>query len=310
MKSNTALPKILLFGAAGQLGMELRRNLGLLGTVVPVDRAEGDISDPRVISGQIRRVKPALIVNAAAYTAVDKAEAEPEAARLANAVAPGVMAVEASQIGAKLVHYSTDYVFDGTLDRPYSEEDAPAPLSVYGSTKLAGEIAIQQAGCPHLIFRTSWVYGHYGSNFVKTILRLAKSSSELRIVSDQLGAPTWSRALAEATGFAISQLNSDATSQRWYEASGLYHLSGGGQTTWHAFAQFIIDRGHDHELIPGATPVVIPITAAQYGAAALRPANSMLSNKRFFQRFGVRLPDWTESCELFFMDPAARVLGV
>ena len=228
---------ILLTGINGQLGWELQRTLAPLGTVVGLDRAQLDLSQPEMIRTVVREYRPDIIVNPAAYTAVDKAEAEPEQAHAINATAPGVLAEEAKKLGALLVHYSTDYVFDGGKTDPYSEDDRPNPQSVYGRSKLAGEDAVRASGCAHVILRTSWVYGVHGGNFVKTVLRLARERDELRIVADQFGAPTWARRLALGSAEILRQCraNPDDASRL-----GLFHLTAAGRTNWHEYAEEIV----------------------------------------------------------------------
>ncbi len=300
-------PIILLFGADGQLGVELARTLSLLGQVVSADQPQCDICDEAALRAYIRANKPTLIVNAAAYTAVDKAESEPELAERVNATAPRIMAEEAQRLSAAMVHYSTDYVYDGNSREPYREDHPPAPLSVYGLTKLQGDQAIQAAGCRHLILRTTWVYGHHGNNFVKTILRLAKSRDELKVVADQFGAPTWSRALATATVIALGQMGSNMASERWTQASGLYHLSAGGRTTWLEFAADIFARGKAAAVIPEKRFELKATTGAVYGAPAPRPTNSVLSNAKIQSEFGIHLPDWRASFEQMFNEHPASL---
>jgi len=288
--------KILLTGAGGQVGWELRRTLAPLGQVVAVDLEQLDLADPDAIRRMVREVQPTLIVNPAAYTAVDQAESEPELALAVNGVAPGIFAEEAKRLGAALVHYSTDYVFDGAKSTPYVEADMTNPLGVYGSTKLAGEQAIQASGTPHLIFRTSWVYGLRGKNFLLTMLRLARERGNLSVVADQFGAPTWSRMLAEATALALA---------RWDgEASGLYHLTCAGQTSWHGFAQTILQEYEARQAEKGwpqlrvAPQAIEAITTDQYPTPAQRPANSVLDNGKFARGFGLGLPDWQDALAL------------
>jgi dTDP-4-dehydrorhamnose reductase len=232
----------------------------------------------------VAALRPAIIVNAAAYTAVDQAESEPGPACLVNAEAPEALARAAKELGALLVHYSTDYVFDGEKTGTYREEDPANPLGVYGRTKLEGERAIQASGCEHLIFRTSWVYGARGRNFLLTMMRLARERDELRVVDDQRGAPTWSRMIAETTAQALARRGDGGP-------SGLYHLSGGGETTWFGFTRAIVET-------MGLNPRLTPITTADYPLPARRPANSLLCNDRLERDFGLRLPDWRESLRL------------
>lgn len=286
------MKRILLTGKNGQVGWELARTLAPLGTVVAADRGIMDLSKPDSIRGAIRDIKPDLIVNTAAYTAVDKAEAEPEPAMAVNGVAPGIMAEEAKRLGAAMVHFSTDYVFDGTQEGPYAESDEPNPVSVYGETKLAGERAVRQAAGAHLIFRTSWVYGLRGKNFLLTIRHLAEARSELKVVDDQIGAPTWSRLIAEITAQILAQTwaQTERRPSSLAEASGLYHLSCAGQTSWYGFARAILG--------PRPSPVLIPIPTSGYPLPARRPANSVLSNDKLRRTFGLALPEWTQALTL------------
>ncbi|HEV7816077.1 MAG TPA: dTDP-4-dehydrorhamnose reductase [Janthinobacterium sp.] len=281
--------KILLTGKSGQLGYELERSLQGLGEVVALDRAALDLSDLDQVRDVIRAVQPGLIVNPAAYTAVDKAESEPALAQRINAEAPAVMAQEAARLGAAMVHYSTDYVFDGSKATPYLEDDATGPLNVYGASKLAGEQAIAAAGIPHLILRTSWVYGMRGKNFLLTMLRLAREREELRIVDDQHGAPTWSRTIADTSALILAQARAGGAGW-WAENSGVYHLSSQGRTTWFGFTQAILAAAQiDCRLIP--------ISSAEYPVPARRPLNSRLSSDRLIGRF-CHLPDWQEALRL------------
>ena len=289
--------KILLTGKNGQIGWELRRTLAPLGDVVAVGHREMDLADPDSIRRTIREVRPQLIVNPAAYTAVDKAESEPDLAMAINGVAPGIMAEEAKRLNATIVHYSTDYVFDGTKKLPYIEDDAPNPLNVYGQTKLAGERAIQASGAPHLILRTSWVYGARGKNFLLTILRLARERSELKIVDDQIGAPTWCRMLAEVTSQMLSQhYSSVIRPSSIADISGLYHVVCGGYTSWYGLA------GKFLEAVSGrashAMPALKPISTAEYPTPAKRPLNSRLSTEKLKRMCGLTVPAWEESLML------------
>jgi dTDP-4-dehydrorhamnose reductase len=270
--------RILLTGRGGQLGWELERALAPLGEVTATDRAALDLADPEAIRRALRAARPEVIVNAAAYTAVDRAESEPELAMRVNGAAPGELAEEAKRLGALLVHYSTDYVFDGAKRAPYAEDDAPQPLNVYGRSKLAGERAIAAAGARHLILRTSWVYGLRGRNFLLAILRRAQSGETLRVVDDQRGAPTWSRQIAQATVHVLA---------RCHDAAGLYHLSAAGQTTWCGFARAIVEAA-------GLAAAVQPIPSAEFCAAAARPRYSVLGCTKAARDLGVRLPDWRE----------------
>jgi len=272
-------PTILLTGVNGQLGGELAPLLRPLGDVIAADRNKLDLALPDAIVAAVRGAKPKLIVNAAAYTAVDQAEKDATTAHAINARAPGILAEEAKRIGAVLIHYSTDYVFDGARTTPYTEDVPPAPLNVYGATKLEGERAIAAIDAVALVLRTSWVYGLTGKNFLLTIRRLAAERDELRIVADQVGVPNWSRALAEATAHVVASGLAAVAERR-----GLYHLSATGQASWYEFAREIVgDR---------ARPRVLPITTAGYPLPARRPAYGVLATERFSQTFGFSLPDW------------------
>jgi dTDP-4-dehydrorhamnose reductase len=275
-------PVILLTGAAGQLGTELSRVLPAHGELVAVERAALDLADADAIAATVRRVSPQIIVNAAGYTAVDRAESEPAVADAINARAPGILAEEAKRLGALLIHYSTDYVFDGSSTRPYREDERPNPLNVYGRSKLAGERAIAAAGCAHLILRTSWIYGWHGQNFLLTMKRLAATRDELRIVADQFGVPNWSRALADATARLLSHGAAALSSK-----SGIYHLSGRGRASWFDFARAIFD---DADL-----PRVVPITTPEYPTLARRPAFAVLDTGKLENAFGIALPDWRQT---------------
>jgi dTDP-4-dehydrorhamnose reductase len=289
--------KILLTGKNGQVGWELRRTLAPLGDVVAVGHQEMDLANPDSIRRMIREVRPHLIVNAGAYTAVDKAESEPDLAMAINGVAPGIMAEEAKQLNAAIVHYSTDYVFDGTKKLPYVEDDAPNPLNVYGQTKLAGERAIQASGVPHLILRTSWVYGARGKNFLLTILRLARERSELKIVDDQIGAPTWCRMLAEVTSQMLSQhYPSVARPSSIADISGLYHVVCGGHTSWYGLARKILEVVSGHA--SHAMPELKPIPTTEYPTPAKRPLNSRMSTEKLKRMCGLLVPAWEESLVL------------
>jgi dTDP-4-dehydrorhamnose reductase len=268
--------KILLVGRNGQVGRELARSLAPLGEVQAVGREQLELTDANAIRKTVRDAAPEVIVSAAAYTAVDRAESEPDLAFSVNANAPGVLAAEAARLGALLVHYSTDYVFDGTKSGPYTEADAPHPLNVYGASKLAGEQAIAASGCRYLILRTSWVYGPHGSNFMLTILRAARERPELRVVDDQVGAPTSSAAIARATARLLA-----------IRPEGLYHMTAAGRTSWYGFAKAILARA-------GIGTPVIPISTEQYPSAARRPRNSLLDNSRLRAACGVALAPWEE----------------
>ncbi len=274
--------KILLTGCAGQLGRELKRSLACLGEVIACDRSQLDLARADPLRAALRSIAPAVIINAAAYTAVDKAEAEPGLADTINSLAPGILAAEARRLDALLIHYSTDYVFDGSKATAYTEDDAPAPLSAYGRSKLGGERAIAAAGGRNLIFRTSWVYGLHGANFMKTMLRLARERNELRVVGDQVGAPTWSRHLADATSHVLA---------RKEIPYGLYHLAAAGETSWHGYAEAIFGEALRAGLLENI-PVVNRIASADFPLPAARPANSRLDCSRFRRDFGLALPDW------------------
>jgi dTDP-4-dehydrorhamnose reductase len=297
--------KILLTGKNGQIGWELQRTLAPLGDIVIVGHQEMDLADPDSIRKVIREVRPGLIVNAAAYTAVDKAESEPDLAIAINGVAPGIVAEEAKRLKAAIIHYSTDYVFDGTKERPYAEDDAPNPLNVYGKTKLAGERAIQATGAPYLILRTSWVYGARGRNFLLTVLRLARERDELKIVDDQIGAPTWSRLLAEVTSQIVAQSFSPLCRQATpiQDVSGIYHAVSAGSTSWHGFAAKILECAAGHVL--PAPPKLVPIPTSGYPLPATRPRNSCLSNEKLMRTYGLTIPSWEESLALCLRDITA-----
>jgi len=283
---------ILLTGVNGQLGRELQRTLAPLGQVVALTRAQLDLSQPDAIRRVVREHRPAIIVNPAAYTAVDKAETEPELAHAINAVAPGVLAEEAQKIGALLVHYSTDYVFDGSKSDPYSEDDRPNPQSVYGRSKLAGEDAVRASGCAHVILRTSWVYGVHGGNFVKTVLRLAKERSELRIVADQFGAPTWARRLALCSAEILRQYRENPGDASRH---GLFHLTAAGRTNWHGYAEEIVRLARQYDAALQDKELTIrAIATHEYPVAAKRPANSVLATDKVRKAFGLELPTWQE----------------
>jgi dTDP-4-dehydrorhamnose reductase len=278
--------KILVLGRVGQVGWELRHRLACMGEVIGVDYPEVDFSNADSIRKTARAAAPAVMVNAAAYTAVDKAESEPELAMAINGTAPGVLAEEAKRLGSILVHYSTDYVFDGTKQGPYVETDAPHPLNVYGRTKLAGDEAIQTVGGDSLILRTSWVYGARGNNFLLTMLRLAKEKTELRIVDDQIGSPTSSEFIAQATADILAQVLAPAGGGL-QGRSGIYNLTCGGETSWFGFAkEFLSERSGS------AAPKLIPIPTREFPRPATRPANSRLSCRRVEETFGVVMPDW------------------
>ena len=282
--------RILLLGKNGQVGSELQVSLASLGTLTAWDRRDLDLSDPDSIREKIRNLQPGVIVNAAAYTAVDKAEAEPDLAMAINGAAPGIMAEEARRLNALLVHYSTDYVFNGTNSSPYTEQDIPDPLSIYGRSKLAGEQAICANASRFLIFRTEWVYDAHGKNFLNTIRRIGAQRPELAIVNDQTGAPTWSRDIAQATAQAIALYLAHPEMER---LNGIYHMTAQGQTSWFGFAQAAVEcglfAGLDHP------PTLRAITSAEYPTQAMRPMYSVLSNAKLLEQFGIQLPDWKVS---------------
>ena len=311
-------PAILLIGTTGQVGRELNRMLPRIGEVTPLDRERLDLTRPGEIRSAIRSFRPSFIVNAAAYTAVDKAESDQAVARAINAEAPAVMAEEAKKIGASLIQYSTDYVFDGTKTTPYDEDDPANPQNVYGKTKLEGERAIQASGGAHLIFRTAWVYATQGRNFLLTILRLATQREELRIVRDHVGAPTLNREIARATTQILAQIcGQERGPVSLVGVSGIYHLTAGGETSWYDFTNAILEEAAK---IPDATPWfaaatgnlpliarrVVPILTSEYPTPAKRPAYSVLSNARLNGTFSVKLPDWREQLHSIFVAPPAE----
>ncbi len=280
---------ILLLGKNGQVGWELQRSLAVLGQVTALGHGEADFTQPQAVAQAVRALCPDVIVNAAAHTAVDKAESEPERARLLNATTPGVLAEEAARLGAWLVHYSTDYVFDGSGSRPWRETDAPAPLSVYGATKLEGERLIQQSGCRHLILRTSWVYAARGGNFAKTMLRLAQERERLTVIDDQWGAPTGADLLADVTAHAIRHL------QQRPQDGGLYHCVAGGETTWHSYAKYVVEHARQAQsAINIIAKEIAPVPTSAFLTPARRPHNSRLDNAKLQAAFGLRLPPWQQ----------------
>lgn len=294
--------RILLTGRNGQVGWELQHALSPIGEVVALDRQQLDLASADSISKAVREARPDVIVNAAAYTAVDRAESEPDLAMAVNGVAPGILASEARRLGALLVHYSTDYVFNGSKDRPYVEDDEVNPLNEYGRSKLAGEEAIRAAGVRHYIFRTSWVYAARGNNFVHTILRLARERTELRIVDDQVGAPTWARGIAEMTAQALAA--GGANTDRAQESSGLYHLTAAGAVSWFGFAQAILAAAKSRFPAMNA-PRLIPIPSSEYPLPARRPANSRLDNSRLSAAFGLTPRSWDAMLKLCIQEMAA-----
>lgn len=289
-------PLVLLTGATGQVGWELARTLAPIARVAAPGSGELDLGSADALRDAVRTLAPAAIVNAAAYTAVDRAESEPERAEAVNAAAPAVLAREAARLGALMVQISTDYVFDGEADAPYAEDAPVNPLSVYGRTKLAGEAGVAAAGGPHLVFRTSWVYGARGANFMRTMLRLAREREELRVVDDQHGAPTWSRMLAQgvaaALGGALRGGRFEVPPEHW----GVHHLSAGGQTTWHGFARAILEG--DPDRAGQRCRAVVAIPTSQFPTPARRPRYSVLDGTRAARAFGVALPEWREQLAL------------
>jgi dTDP-4-dehydrorhamnose reductase len=295
------MSRILLTGVSGQVGWELKRTLSNLGEVITTSRDVNatdfymDLSQPESIRQAIQEIQPDLIINPGAYTAVDKAELEPELAMLVNGVAPGILAEEAKLVGAGLIHYSTDYVFNGRSSHPYQETDEPDPQNIYGKTKLAGEKAIQAIEIPHLIIRTSWVYGLRGKNFLMTMLQLAKEREEIKVVNDQIGTPTWSRLIAESTA-QILFLGKSNFRDFLHHHSGIYHLTSTGQTSWYDFAKAIF------EMTPNRNQYklqnLIPIPTVEYPTPAERPAFSILDTQKIYHTFGLILPDWKDNLKL------------
>jgi dTDP-4-dehydrorhamnose reductase len=288
--------KILLFGKSGQVGWELQRSLAPLGEVVAVDFDSvdfcGDFTNLAGLAKTVRQVKPSIIVNAAAHTAVDKAESEPDLARTINALAPGVIAAEAQKLGAWLVHYSTDYVFDGSGSQAWKESDTPAPLSVYGQTKLEGEQAVAANCAKHLIFRTSWVYAARGGNFAKTMLRLAKERDSLSVIDDQIGAPTGADLLADVTALALQRVQ---TQPNGHELAGLYHLVASDSTSWHGYATLVIEQARNAGVdIKTAQNAIYKIATQAYPTPAKRPLNSKLDTSKLQTAFGLHLPAWQQ----------------
>ena len=278
---------ILLLGKGGQVGWELQRALAPLGTVIAHDLDTADFSQPEQVAALVAAVRPDVIVNAAAHTAVDKAEGEPELARLINATTPGAIAREAAKLGSLLVHYSTDYVFDGSGTRPWRETDNTAPLSVYGATKLEGEQRIQQSGCKHLILRTSWVYAARGGNFARTMLRLAAERERLTVIDDQIGAPTGAELLADVSAHALRAV------QRQADLGGTYHAVAGGQTSWHGYARHVIEFARAAGQAVRVQPQnIAAVPTSAFPTAARRPLNSRLDTRKLQQAFGLTLPAW------------------
>jgi len=297
--------KLLLLGRNGQVGWELQRSLAPLGEIVALDFDtpgpwRADFTQPDALAAMVREIRPDAIVNAAAHTAVDKAEAEPDLVHLINATAPAVLADEAEACGALLVHYSTDYVFDGSGDQPRAEDANTGPLSVYGRTKLEGEEFIRASGCRHLILRTSWVYAARGGNFAKTMLRLAAERSELRVIADQVGAPTGAELLADVTSLALRRAMAEPA------LSGSYHCAAAGETSWHGYASFVIDYARAvGQPVKVGIDAVHPIPTSEYPTPAKRPLNSRLDTHKLRAAFGVHLPPWQGGVERML----AEVLG-
>ena len=281
------MKKILILGCYGQVGWELCRTLAPLGQIFAHDRDTFDLSSPDFTRRTLQEMKPHVIVNAAAYTAVDKAETDEKACMTVNAHVPQILAEEAKKLKAVLVHYSTDYVFDGTSPHPYKEEDRPQPLNIYAKSKLAGDQAILSSGCSHVILRTSWVYGSRGQNFLLTMLKLAEQKETLKIVDDQFGAPTWSRLIAEATAQVLS---------RHQGQDGLYNLTSAGKTSWLGFAKAIFDLHSSKKGLK--VPQLISIPSLEYPVPAKRPQNSLLCHEKLQKTFAIRLPDWKEALQM------------
>ncbi len=297
--------RILLLGKNGQVGWELQRSLAPLGHIIALDRAGedglcGDIANLDGLRETIERIKPDVLVNAAAYTAVDKAQSEPEEAACLNHRAPALMAELMKANGGCLVHYSTDYVFDGSGDQPWKEDDPTGPLSVYGATKLAGEQAIQNSDCNHLIFRTSWVYASRGNNFAKTMLRLAQERDTLNVINDQIGAPTGADLIADITAHTLRQW------QQRQASSGLYHLAAGGETSWYDYASYVIDWAAAAG-IPMAVQAVNPIPSQDYPVPAQRPKNSRLDCRALQRTFELQLPDWKQGVERMLQETSKEI---
>ncbi|BEV13674.1 dTDP-4-dehydrorhamnose reductase [Herbaspirillum sp. DW155] len=290
--------KIMLTGINGQVGGELTRSLAGLGEVVAFDRQTLDLGDAARLRSVIRQLRPQLIVNPAAYTAVDRAQSEPDLARAINADAPAIMAEEAQKLGAALIHYSTDYVFDGSKEGAYSETDVTNPQSVYGQTKLAGEQAVAALCDAHWIWRTSWVYGVHGGNFLKTMLRLAAERPSLRVVADQFGAPTFARAIADATRDALRARGADNLADAVRGSAGIYHFSAGGRTSWHGYAQHVIMRAEQAgQVLQVKAADIEAIPASAYPVPAPRPANSSLSVDKFVRTFGLPVAQWQDDVD-------------
>ncbi len=306
--------KLLVTGCYGQVGWHLQRTLAPMGEVMAIDIDSVDLTDAAAVSKTVRDFAPDVVVNAAAYTAVDKAESEPDLARAINVAAPRKLAEECARTSALMIHYSTDYVYDGSKAGPHEERDATGPLSVYGETKLAGDQAIMASGCPYIILRTTWVYDIRGKNFLRTILRLAREREELRIVGDQFGAPTWARMLAESTAIVVARaLERKTVAGAW--PVGLFHLTAAGRTSWAGFAQAILeeyealrDSSADAGEYSGPLKAtrVVEIGTEEFPLPARRPQNSVLSNALIQAQFGIALPDWRHQLRLALQDAIRR----
>lgn len=284
------MPRVLLFGSGGQLGRELVKALAPKLEMIPLSRREADLSNPSSISHAVRAARPDLVINAAAYTAVDRAESEPEFAHAINAAAPGVIAGECRSVGACLIHFSTDYVFDGSGNTPWKETGTPRPINIYGQTKLEGEQRIAQSGCRHLIFRSSWIYASHGSNFLLTMLRLAREKHRLTIVDDQLGCPTSAKEIARG----VSEILDKYATGRLAESDfGAYHMACSGSTSWFGFARAIFAR----VALDGPAPEIVPVPSEQYPTPARRPRNSVLDCSKLYNSFGVRLANWEDALD-------------
>lgn len=305
MNTHPARPRILLLGKNGQVGWELQRALAPLGELIALDRHSsphnGDLSQPEALAATVRALAPQIIVNAAAHTAVDKAESELALAQTLNATAPGALAREAAALGAWLVHYSTDYVFDGSGQQPWTEDAATGPLSTYGRSKLDGENLIRTSGCKHLIFRTSWVYAARGGNFAKTMLRLAGEREALTVIDDQYGAPTGAELLADVTAHALRSVALQPG------LGGTYHLAAAGETTWNGYARHVIAQALARGQTLKATPdAVAPVPTSAFPTPARRPANSRLDTRKLQQAFGLTLPDWRVGVDRMLAEVLSR----
>ncbi len=298
-------PTVLITGRDGQLGFELRRTLAPLARVTAVDVDDVDLCDLDAVRRLVQETKPTIIVNAAAFTAVDAAETQREIANKINAEVPGVLAEELTRVGGKLiVHYSTDYVFDGSAAKPYTEHDSTSPINAYGESKLAGERAVEHASIPHIIFRTEWLYATRGRNFLLTIVRLARDGKPLRIIADQVGSPTWARMLAEASAQVIARLLSESTDTK--ASSGVYHLTAAGQTSWYGFTEAIMREvlrrlqqlERPTRWCEAALAALVPIATSEYPTPARRPKYSVLSNEKIARVFGIQMPDWRDQLHL------------